>query len=194
MHSNVSLTKPDGEVDNNVSTTTSGYTCIICRGVLETEVEYESHLKRCGQPEYQCTICCKSFKSKQAIMFHEESHKDAREQYSCDLCQKVYKSKTALKAHQISVHVDDSNVSLGKSKVCQECGQKFSNHSSMLRHLAVHGPAPHHCEECNRSFNQKDKYKHHMKTVHLGVAYKCTHEGCEKSFRTTTGLKYHMSK
>lgn len=72
------------------------------------------------------------------------------------------------------------------------CQKTFSNKSSMRKHLQIHGPRQHVCEECQRSFIERSKLKRHL-LVHSGEKpFECQYEGCGKRFSLDFNLRTHI--
>ncbi|CAK5069043.1 unnamed protein product [Meloidogyne enterolobii] len=72
------------------------------------------------------------------------------------------------------------------------CQKTFSNKSSMRKHLQIHGPRQHVCQQCHRSFIERSKLKRHL-LVHSGEKpFVCNFEGCTKRFSLDFNLRTHI--
>uniref|UniRef100_A0A1I8B8I4 C2H2-type domain-containing protein n=1 Tax=Meloidogyne hapla TaxID=6305 RepID=A0A1I8B8I4_MELHA len=72
------------------------------------------------------------------------------------------------------------------------CQKTFSNKSSMRKHLQIHGPRQHVCQQCHRSFIERSKLKRHL-LVHSGEKpFVCNFEGCAKRFSLDFNLRTHI--
>ncbi|XP_051970259.1 myoneurin [Xyrauchen texanus] len=74
--------------------------------------------------------------------------------------------------------------------ICNECGNLFSELSSLRRHMRIHkGIKPYQCQLCTRSFRQGNQLKTHMR-IHTGEKpFGCT--ACEARFAQKCQLVYH---
>ncbi|XP_025160974.1 zinc finger protein Xfin-like [Harpegnathos saltator] len=78
---------------------------------------------------------------------------------------------------------------------CQVCNQELSGNQKLMHHLAeVHGiQAKFNCSQCNYKTNLHYLYYRHWKAMHEdNYDYPCTEPGCERAYKTRTGLWRHM--
>jgi len=62
----------------------------------------------------------------------------------------------------------------------------------MRKHLQIHGPRQHVCQQCHRSFIERSKLKRHL-LVHSGEKpFVCNFEGCTKRFSLDFNLRTHI--
>ena len=74
---------------------------------------------------------------------------------------------------------------------CDVCDYKTPKLSHIKRHKMIHTGKKFKCDQCPKSFNEKNKLKVHMNSKHKGHAkYKC--EVCYRTFSSKGGIVYHM--
>jgi len=77
--------------------------------------------------------------------------------------------------------------------ICQICGMKFKNNSSLIKHIRVHsGEKPYLCssEGCKKSFSQATNLMRHLRT-HMGIKrFEC--EICQRKFTSKENMKSHV--
>uniref|UniRef100_A0A914I8D5 C2H2-type domain-containing protein n=1 Tax=Globodera rostochiensis TaxID=31243 RepID=A0A914I8D5_GLORO len=72
------------------------------------------------------------------------------------------------------------------------CQKTFAKQSAMRKHLQIHGPRQHICQQCSRSFIERSKLKRHL-LVHSGEKrFVCDYEGCGKRFSLDFNLRTHI--
>ena len=117
--------------------------------------------------EFKCSICEKSYSSKDSQKRHEkDQHKqyksfncqDWDKRYKCTSCEKVYRSSLGLRRHFEIVH--------------EGIRQRFN------------------CNTCNYSATQKDLLSIHMKSTHLQQKYPC--EICDYQATKSCHLTRHV--
>ena len=86
-------------------------------------------------------------------------------------------------------NTDDSSTNLLD---CLNCGEAFTNLGSLTKHLRSNHSLnvnSYHCDECNKTFAHKSRFKTH-KLTHVKKKFECTN--CHKKL-SKQGLKLHMS-
>ncbi|KAL3102286.1 hypothetical protein niasHS_003695 [Heterodera schachtii] len=72
------------------------------------------------------------------------------------------------------------------------CQKTFVKQSAMRKHLQIHGPRQHICQQCSRSFIERSKLKRHL-LVHSGEKrFVCDFEDCGKRFSLDFNLRTHI--
>ena len=99
--------------------------CPICGSKFTHVFRTNSHMKYCGD-SLSCEICGKSFKSKQALVGHQNAKH--QEKFKCDLCGKCFENLSKLDRHKIAQNVE-------KSFTCPKCEKKFLRKDNMLQHI-----------------------------------------------------------
>ncbi|XP_064651996.1 zinc finger protein 708-like [Lineus longissimus] len=118
-----------------------------------------------------------------------------REVYQCGDCFKLLSSLRSLQRHML-IHDPSANRPKPALKYqCETCSKCFPTPSACQRHMNAHiGFKKYQCEICMKRFSQNVHAQHHMLAAHTPGAnvYKCTFEGCKRTFVVEYKLKYHM--
>ena len=143
-----------------------------------------------GEKRFQCSICSKSFKTKESLRSH------TLHQHLCSICDANFSQKSKLEKHKDSVHTAENINHKGKvSFQCKICNGIFRSKHNLHLHIdEVHeGQKPLKCERCGSSFTQKSSLDGHIKLVHEGIkTFLC--DICNKAFGTNSAMKKHVSQ
>ena len=85
-----------------------------------------------GEKRFKCTVCEKSFKTKQYCRHHQRSHLFGPE-WKCGSCDKTFTHKCILKQHEQQMHAPDEDKIL-----CPQCGKEFRSKTNLKQHMVVH--------------------------------------------------------
>ncbi|XP_053353043.1 zinc finger protein 142 [Clarias gariepinus] len=134
-----------------------------------------------------CTECRRCFKTRSHLMEHMRLH-FPDPSLQCPTCKRYFTSKSKLRIHMLR----ESGEKLHR---CQLCEYAAVERNTLHRHIAsVHGHQGetdahqdlYTCPTCQKSFNQSQALKSHMKSHHLtqnGQPLPCFYQGC--SFQST---------
>ncbi len=78
---------------------------------------------------------------------------------------------------------------------CLVCSKIFDRPYRLQRHMQIHDPNRPRvsCHICDRSFTRYDTLEGHIKSSHSeDRPFRCSHEGCTKSFPTQSALTHHL--
>ena len=101
----------------------------------------------------KCSICLVTFANPASFQMHMEQTHQKPMPYVCSLCGKCYASYQGLQFH-IQAHS-------GKVHVCPVCDSKFSQNSTMRRHMRlVH--SSNQCAKCKGVFKLSHDYNQHV--------------------------------
>lgn len=158
-------------------TPTGTHVCRRCSRVFTTEKQLETHRPGCIQ--------------KWKNRFEINKILDTNATFECYLCKTHSKSISSLSAHMRWKH-DLNNI---KFK-CNICGMgfftKFLQDMHLKRHNEPLNDRKFMCNVCGKFFTKGYTLKDHMK-IHSGdKPFKCTHEGCSKTFHAKTARVIHM--
>ncbi|XP_055296965.1 zinc finger protein 845-like [Sitodiplosis mosellana] len=181
--------------------------CSICHKIMSSADSLRNHMKwnHNRDPNFKkrnqkvcakCDDCNRTFYNKGSLQRHRENvHKirvknctDADKVFECYICHKMSKTKEILRAHLLLIH------SNGKKFKCEPCNRSFACKSGYekhyrLTHLNVRNFV---CEICGKSFKTSQKLKLHEYTHTKERPFKCSHDGCDKYFRTPSHKIHHI--
>ena len=104
--------------------------------------------------------------------------------FNCDVCGKTLSSK-----HTLQVHMQLHTGQFGY--YCKPCRRGFSGRTHFERHVRSHKGLKYQCDQCDKTFVDKGKLKHHM-SVHTGE-YKFTCNKCNKCFNARFRYLQHVN-
>ncbi|XP_041981551.1 zinc finger protein 260-like [Aricia agestis] len=183
--------------------------CSKCGKVFSKVSHVKRHELTHEEKAYKCSLCKKSFATRELFRQHLTQHNEAK---VCPVCQKKFATKSTLNAHISQVHNHknmylcsycgkkfDSTSNLNqhhlrhigiKNWACSLCPKKFVSKGELTSHGSIHiGEKPHKCKQCNTAFTKKSSVIKHMK-IHQGIKpFEC--DTCHKKFRTNYSLKTH---
>ncbi|XP_072304702.1 uncharacterized protein [Eucyclogobius newberryi] len=139
--------------------------------------------ERAAQMRHKCSICKKTFQSKDYLKVHARVHTGERP-YRCAVCEKTFSQMSHLKSHT-RTHTGDKPFS------CSICGKTFSQTSHLKAHTRTHtGDRPFSCSVCGKSFVIGSTLKLHMRTHTGDRPFGCSL--CGKTFSQRSHLKRHL--
>ncbi|KAM3958628.1 uncharacterized protein ACR2FA_007273 [Aphomia sociella] len=86
-----------------------------------------------GPSPYLCTICGKSYKRRETMVYHRKHHKSEKE-YICDICSKTFNAPCKLQRHIVSHRVDKFVLRYE----CPVCAHMFNTKYHIQMHLVTH--------------------------------------------------------
>ena len=158
-----------------------------------------------GNKDLECSICNKSFSSKDTLKKHLRRIHEAGKSHICSECGDKFYDKRELKVHILSMH---EGKKLFRCSICKLC---FIVRSNLKKHMiSVHGmdnslnpfelqkmnlihevESSLNCEQCGEKFQNKRELKMHSISVHEGkVLYRCSI--CNFQNQTIQGMKTHI--
>ena len=99
----------------------------------------------------------------------------------CQLCERTFPSVRDLNVH----HGKDHGI-----VSCEYCDKKFSNQTSLDKHLYVHKELKHVCELCGKKFPFESRLEQHS-LVHINNRLSCPIKSCDKQFKGKGDLNHH---
>jgi hypothetical protein len=176
------------------------YNCPQCFQSFSTKPNMTRHFKQIHLEErrFQCDICGKSIKSKEALRYHRTTHEEEKPKlFQCHICNKSLRKKETLQIH-IRQHEGI------KPYICEFCGMAFTQNGNRNKHVQLihNSDRSLECTKCGKTFKLQEHLKRHLK-MHLiregqirpDKTFSCEYEGCGACYITSTQLRLHtMSK
>lgn len=108
------------------------FPCSLCTKTFKSKQNLIDH-EAChlGLKYYKCEVCAKSFTTKTHLDYHLKSHNQL-DQFACNVCSKMFKTKSYLKIH-VKTHFEEL-----KNYSCGFCGKKFIQMSDLKIHSRTH--------------------------------------------------------
>ena len=78
---------------------------------------------------------------------------------------------------------------------CNECGKSFNQRNMYNRHMKIHDATNYYCPVCSKTFTTARYVKSHIYNVHNDTVrlYECSHEECERYFKSKQKAQTHYN-
>ncbi|KAG7174943.1 Zinc finger protein 26-like 10 [Homarus americanus] len=159
----------------------SFFKCSICGKDMVSERMLERHMASHSR-QYQCELCGKPYSNSTNLAQHVPLCRQSRQVASighvaCEDCGEEFTDASAFRAHY-HTHTHPFHCSCCNHRFrtrvgyevhvceieqhCDQCSSVFRSVQALNRHYAVHGPPPHTCVSCRRSFFRKESLDRHV--------------------------------
>ncbi|KAH8277130.1 hypothetical protein KR026_005828 [Drosophila bipectinata] len=159
--------------------------CPMCKQTF-AKTSIKAHMAtHSTDPQYDCTICNKSFSTKWNLKIHSWVHANrTAKPFKCEYCPKAFVRELDFKNH-INAHKQI------KPYTCEYCGCKFIRKYNYMRHRREHhGTKKFTCDQCDKTFHRHYYLVEHRR-MHTGERpFTCTI--CGKSSTTKTNHNKHL--
>lgn len=112
--------------------------CQICNKKFNNKVKLQSHMAHHAK-KHVCEICMKAYVSPNQLKRHMQVHKIKSNDFICSKCGEGFATRNLLADHVRKVHDGDDDGQLFTC-MCDICGKKFLEESSMSVHKRTHNP------------------------------------------------------
>ena len=164
--------------------------CEACNLDFKNLTEYRDH-----QKQFHPVLISTSGEAVQKSTFVSQNKELEKYKFECNICGRVFPRKHVLAKH-IKKH---SGIKEEKPQVlveCKECNKIFRSQCELRDHNIVHHTpdAPiYKCEQCGDEFKLQSLLNQHVKYNHvLQATILCGIDGCPKTFKTNSQLKWHL--
>ena len=197
--------------------------CPVCKLRFSQRQHVEQHFLRAHADvrAIECEYCDASLASYSKYLYHcRTAHAELledRAELKCEYCDECLPNHVLLSQHMARrhghnhqnapknmcpvckkyfVHVDvHMNIHTRAVQFpCEECGEVFFMHSSLLGHRKVrhdHNAKTHLCSTCGKKFISSSLLRYHNEQVHLHKRQHCC-EYCGSAYKSKSTLTYHL--
>ncbi|KAK3864121.1 hypothetical protein Pcinc_030169 [Petrolisthes cinctipes] len=131
------------------------FVCHICSKPYNSSTYLAQHIPLCRQMHQitsagfvACEDCNEKFTDSTAFRLHHHTHTHP---FHCWACNQRFQTRVTYEIHVCEVE-----------QRCDKCGAVFRSVQALNRHAAIHGPPPHSCSSCNRSYYRKESLDRHV--------------------------------
>lgn len=156
----------------------SQFICQICGKIMETRIQWRSHLRNHDQTlKYKCPVngCEKAFRVKHHLDNHSRVHsKDSPFNCTFEGCSAKFRQK-----HALTIHLRKHR---GEFKLCSTCNSPFVTQFQLNKHI----------EKCDGTFKPLVTRSTPGVKKAVDEVFKCSISDCVESFRAKITLEKHL--
>lgn len=131
------------------------YTCSICQKTFKSRNNQKYHLY-CDKNQlkpFQCPQCNKQFITQSHLNYHKKTHRNNK--FLCNICNRVFAGENGLRKHS-KKHSNE------RDYTCNVCNQTFLYKEQLNIHVNRHQNKYFQCGECKKLFLVKSNLTKHM--------------------------------
>lgn len=131
------------------------YTCSICEKTFASRNNQKYHLycDRKQRKPFECDQCRKQFITQSHLNYHVKTHRG--DKHTCNICNRIFAGENGLRKHSRK-HSNEM------SYACSVCDQKFMYKEQLNSHENQHKNKYFKCGECGKSFLVKSNFTKHL--------------------------------
>lgn len=167
------------------------YSVILRRNLMQHE-RVKHNINNESKLPNGCPKCPRRFEEKIQLRWHQSRyHKVKRYSYKCRVCYlPPFADAQKLEDHENVIHLNPDT----KRWSCRSCSMSFLKPADLRAHEFGHtGIRPYICEKCGFSTKRKEHLERHLESHNDDRPIKCDICPEEKSFKSITNLKVHIS-
>ena len=159
-----------------------------CQKAMKSKAALVYHMEIHRNKSYSCSLCSKTFRHKTILRNHMALHLE--KVYKCNDCVRSFTMQSALKRH---IREEHNRV---LTYVCPECGKKFVRYREFRVHKISHSDVkPFQCSLCLLQFNRKQHLESHSRqhvvSDEINYMYHCLECPSLVMFRSYRSLALH---
>lgn len=93
---------------------------------------------------------------------------------------------------ELKLHIKDHNLISKTDFHCTPCSISLKNKHAYENHMSENHNQKFICQTCGNIYNSRRNLRSHLRSHNLIKKYKCTNDGCDKSFRHHHHLTNHL--
>lgn len=140
--------------------------------------------------KFECHLCNKSLKSRQAIRDHITLKHTGLKPFKCSKCLDTFAAKSYLRVHTMTKHGPFVDFQ------CTLCPKKYSHKSTLTAHVTKRHDNIYYCYLCQKYLSDKPGLEQHMDLLHTRQSLTmlpCPFPHCSATFADDGNLKRHIN-
>lgn len=148
---------------SHICNNTNRFECAICKKLFTQKKYLTKHVEAKHTNKITCNSCCKSFTTDEEKSEHNCVATIEKQAFPCITCSKVFYKECYLRKH-MRVHLPLLVKAKTMRYICEVCGKKFSDGSTLKQHTATHREPTFECHVCGKKFGRRQVLNNHVLT------------------------------